>query len=161
MQFHFDWRSMRRICCVIKPKAAGFSALKPSHFWLRQPVPSFPLHSSIHPAVCICFVSALRRSPLLCATSLSTPSAAPTYESTHSSPLGLNPNAASQMAGVLNDYNQSDADPRTKIGNWVEERALREATGFARGSTHARKKDTGERLPEAHSSCLPSAVEFS
>jgi hypothetical protein len=39
------------------------------------------------------------------------------------------------MAGVQNDYNQVEGDPKIRIGNWVEERALLSLTGHSRGSS--------------------------
>jgi len=39
------------------------------------------------------------------------------------------------MAGVQNDYNQVEGDPKIRVGNWVEERALLSLTGQSRGSS--------------------------
>lgn len=50
------------------------------------------------------------------------------------------------MSGVLNDYNQLEGDPRIRIGNWVEERALMSQTGQSRGSTTAQRNNTGPRI---------------
>jgi hypothetical protein len=51
------------------------------------------------------------------------------------------------MAGVQNDYNTADKKaPVTRIGNWVEQRALLESTGTTRGSIQAhQQQDTALR----------------
>ncbi len=50
------------------------------------------------------------------------------------------------MAGVQNDYNQLEGEPRIRIGNWVEERALLSITGQSRGSAAPNKNDTATRI---------------
>lgn len=50
------------------------------------------------------------------------------------------------MSGVQNDYNQQDGEPRVRIANWVEERALMAVTGQSRGSTTVLKNDTTTRI---------------
>jgi len=51
------------------------------------------------------------------------------------------------MSGVSNDYNMQEGNPIVRVGNWVEEWALLEQTGLARGSI-ARNTATTARITQ-------------